>query len=322
VTAVTRKLTGRRRWRWALLLGIATLFLLASWRVASRPAFRQKSDEVVIREPGKRSLGTPQPVAPEAQKDLEFAWLSQAAYEHATDGKHDGPVGCPNADAALQKVGWSRWANFPDADLLEKIKSAHLRVEVWVNSSQRAVAVAFGGTEFTNKKDWKSNLRWFIRHRDDEYTEIVKEFGPAFVKEFVKREDQSERAFLQNATVFAAGHSLGGGLAEEFAYSLPLDANVPRVRKVFAFDPSPVTGFYSVDPTTRNTNKQDLSIDRIYERGEVLALLRSFENFIYRPSASAPIIREVRFNLFYTHNPIAGHSIAQLACKLHEASRY
>ena len=90
---------------------------------------------------------------------------------------------------------------------------------------------------------------------------------------------------------------------------------------MFAFDPSPVTGFYSLDVTTRNNNSQYLAIDRIYERGEILALLRSLENFIYPPSATSPTIRQVRYNLFYSYNPIVGHSIAKLACKLYQSTR-
>jgi hypothetical protein len=311
------------KWQAALLGLIATIILVTYWRIARRPAFRQKPDEVVIREPGMRILGVPQPVASEARKDLDFAWLSQAAYGRAPDGREKYPAGCPDADSALRRMGWSRWDDFPDAGLRDKIAKFHLRVEVSSNSSDNAVGVAFGGTVFSNWKDWKSNFRWFTRRarRDDEYTEIVKEFGPAFIREFVKRKEYTEWAFLQHAQIFATGHSLGGGLAQEFAYSLPIDPRVPRISKVFAFDPSPVTGFYSLDQSTRYANSQNLAIDRIYERGEILALLRSLENFVYPPSASAPAIRQVRYNLFHSHNPIAGHSIAELACKLDEASR-
>lgn len=220
-------------------------------------------------------------------------------------------------------MGWSRWIDFPDDELQEKIAKSHLRVEVWTNSSRKAVGVTFGGTVFSNWKDWKSNLRWFIRRtrRNDEYTGLVNEFGPAFIKEFITRKEQPEWAFLQDAQIFSTGHSLGAGLAQEFAYSLPIAPGVPRVTTVFAFDPSPVTGFYGLDATTRDTNKQNLAIDRIYERGEILAVLRSLENFIYPPSATAPTIRQVRYNLFFTHNPIAGHSIAELACQLDQAIR-
>ena len=109
---------------------------------------------------------------------------------------------------------------------------------------------------------------------------------------------------------------MGGGLAHEFAYSLPADPNVPRVKKVYAFDPSPVTGFYSVDEGLRTTNSESLDIDRIYERGEILAFFRALTNLVYPPSKSKPAIRQVRYNLFYTHNPFAGHSMADLAFRL------
>jgi hypothetical protein len=309
------------KWQIKVLAGISIIILFIYWRVRSHPAFRQKSNEVVIREAGQRSLGPPQPVASEAWTDREFAWMSQAAYRRALDGKRSDPVDCHDADSALQDIGWTRWVDFPDDELREKISISHLRVEVWANSSRNAVALAFGGTVFKSGKDWKSNLRWFLPRHDDEYTVIVKEFGPAFAKEFVRRKAQPEWNFLQHASIFATGHSLGGGLAQQFAYSLPMNFDVPRVKKVFAFDPSPVTGFYSLDATTRINNSQSLAIDRIYERGEVLALFRSLENFVYPPSASTPTIRQVRYNLFYSHNPIGGHSIAELACKLDEASR-
>lgn len=59
-------------WQMAIFGSIAIALLIAYWCVARRPAFRQKSDEVVIREPGKRILGPPQPIAPEARKDLDL----------------------------------------------------------------------------------------------------------------------------------------------------------------------------------------------------------------------------------------------------------
>ena len=48
--------------------------------------------------------------------------------------------------------------------------------------------------------------------------------------------------------ITAVGHSLGGGLAQLAAYS------DPRIRRVYAFDPSMVTGYYSVDPLHRDQN--------------------------------------------------------------------
>jgi surfactin synthase thioesterase subunit len=45
--------------------------------------------------------------------------------------------------------------------------------------------------------------------------------GQAFIEEYLRREQIAEWAFLKNATLFFTGHSLGRGLAHEFAYSLP-----------------------------------------------------------------------------------------------------
>ena len=174
------------------------------------------------------------------------------------------------------------------------------------------------GPFFANITDWYANLRWFFPHKQDEYTVVVKTFGKAFVEEYLKRSVEPEWTFLGQAKLYSTGHSLGGGLAQQFAYSLPLNANVPRVTQVFAFDPSPVTGFFSVGKVLRTTNAQNLKIDRIYERGEILAYFRSLTNFFAPPSASHPAIRQVRYNLFHTVNPVSGHSIAELACKLHD----
>ena len=106
-------------------------------------------------------------------------------------------------------------------------------------------------------------------HHNDQYTIIVKTFRDAFVEEYLKREREPDYKFIRGAELYSTGHSLGGGLAQEFAYALPRNDNVPRVTKVFAFDPSPVTGFYSVGKDLRDYNKTDLRIDRIYERKEV-----------------------------------------------------
>jgi hypothetical protein len=94
---------------------------------------------------------------------------------------------------------------------------------------------------------------------------------------------------------------------------------VPRLTKVFSFDPSPVTGFYSVKQGLREYNAKNLAIDRIYERKEVLAILRSFMNFVIRPSIAEPVVRQIRYNLFTKWNIIYDHSIARLACKLYKA---
>jgi hypothetical protein len=290
------------------------------FQVVNYAAFRQRPDQVVVREPGKRTLGPPTDAVPEAREDLEFALLSEAAYQRTPDAKKIQAGEAIDADKMLQDMKWVRWEDFPQdnppKNLKTAIKNKHLRLEVWSNASANKVAVTFGGTVGRDINDWKSDLRWFVHNRNDEYTLIVGEFGSAFVEEYKRREKLPDFAFLRGAQLFSTGHSLGGGLAHQFAYALPPDSLVPRVKKVYAFDPSPVTGYYSVNEKLRNDNSECLQIDRIYERGEILAFFRALVNLVYPPSKSKPAIRQVRYNLFYTWNPLAGHSMADLAIRI------
>src|SRR5262249_20430853 len=132
-------------------------------------------------------------------------------------------AGCPDAIEVLKRAGWTRWQDFPSDKLHKQIDKSHLRVEVWSKPNPPSVAVAFGGTVFKSGKDWLSNFRWFIPWNDDEYTQIVSKVAPAFADEFRRRADSSEAASLKGAKIYSTGHSLGGGLAQQFAYALPVD---------------------------------------------------------------------------------------------------
>jgi pimeloyl-ACP methyl ester carboxylesterase len=166
--------------------------------------------------------------------------------------------------------------------------------------------------------DWRANLRWFLPggHRDA-YIDVVRTFAPAFVDELAKRLDGRAP---QSIELISTGHSLGGGLAQQFAYAHCLDERVPRVSSVYAFDPSPVTGFFSVKRKVRNINRKTLEIDRIYERGEILAVVRSIMSVLWKPSRTAPKIRGRRYFLFFAWNPIAGHSMVRMAVRMSAAA--
>lgn len=308
----------------------------------------QPRDTALSREPGERVLGNSVDVGVEARKHWEFAWLSTRAYnahyleatgtEPAAAMRDAGPADvqglkepsdCPKPDEVLDSAGWRRWEDFPgsqDGDLVDRLRHAHLRVEVWEHAATRRVAVAFGGTVFSNASDWLSNIRWFLPEREDEYTLIQKEFVKAFVARFKARAADPRHAYLRRGSglkLYSTGHSLGGGLAQQFAYALPADADVPRVERVYAFDPSPVTGYYSVQPAVREPNAERLEIDRIYERGEALAFVRSLTNFFVPPTEDQPKIRSIRYALFFSlktsWNIVGAHSIPRLACELDEA---
>lgn len=298
------------------------------------PIFRalmQSSIEVVVRRPGQRFLGAPLPIVSFAKEHWEFAWLSDAAYQETAAGKKHiekmvkkaaADIGAvtPDPFPPLTAAGWRRWDNFPGEELLKQIKKSHLRVQVWERADPPAVAVTFGGTVFNNNADWRANLRWFTPGKCDEYTDVVQRFAPAFRDELKRRSQGMDPLRLSKLELYSTGHSLGGGLAQQFAYSVPLDC-AKRVIQVYAFDPSPVTGFFSVMRRLRNENKKGLLVDRIYERGEILALLRSLTSLFRKPSTINAAIRGVRYNVFWAWNPIAAHSIAELAAKIDAARR-
>ena len=165
--------------------------------------------------------------------------------------------------------------------------------------------------------NWISNLRWFrfanlIPFVKDQYTVIAETVG----KEFV---DTVLNNGLEKCQIFSAGHSLGGGLAQHFAYSLPIkhtrNQEPISVDKVYAFDPSPVTGWFTAG-LVKYENVKGLQIDRVFEHGEVLAYLRLLISYVYPPPALNPSVREIRFNVEETINPFKNHSMRLLAVAL------
>lgn len=304
--------------------------LTAALIVSGCSSWFQTTDQVLVREPGHRVYGDPIGVQEEAKNDWQFALLSLAAYSKVESESDEDtqktintsqPTVLANEIASclksptqkIKEAGWTYWQDFPDAQLKQDLVRSHLRVEVWQRNDPPTVAVAFGGTVFTSGADWTANLRWFIPHHDDEYTQLVKRVIPAFLVRYDRLE---ENATTGRPPIYSTGHSLGGGLAQEFAYALPQKAGDPKVVKVFAFDPSPVTGYYSIEPEIRERGKDGLQIDRVFERGEVLASIRSVLALINPPSVRNPTVRAVRYNFEGVTNPVSAHSMPKLACAL------
>jgi dienelactone hydrolase len=178
-----------------------------------------------------------------------------------------------------------------------------LEFHVWrrMDKGCREVVIAFRGTDRNDLGDWQSNFRWLRRlePKFDEYDQVR-----THMQQIIER-IESEGCRGPNVTVATTGHSLGGGLAQQAAY-----AN-PRVRYVYAFDPSPVTGFFDVSALQRDENIVGLGIDRAYEEGEILSLPRHIIEDQFLPPACNPRIRHIRFNLF-TGGPLAQHRMDEL----------
>lgn len=309
--------TAAFQWSW-ITLAIIVFITVA---VTTRPAFKQQSNMVVIRLPGHRWFGDPQPAQAFASEDLPYAWLSTAAYGSPTSTKPDEKAKFTKGKAALGDK-WCMWSDFPNADLRAKMDHVHLRAQVWEKQSDHLIVVGFGGTVASNLNDWKANTHWAHPFLKDEYTLAGGEFARAFAEELARRMQQSGPDYLSPVHLRSTGHSLGAGLAEKFAYSLPAaNYRIPRVEKVFAFDPSPVTTFLNTKGNVRKENKEGLEIDRIFERGEILAILRAITAVFHAPSTVNPRVTQVRYNLFGNDrfgitNPVASHAIDELAERL------
>jgi hypothetical protein len=89
---------------------VIVAFLLLFFMIVNGKAFQQGKGSVTIREPGYRLLGPPQPVAPQAAKDVTFALLSQAAYQHRPPDpdatKPDDSTESLDPIATLHQLGW------------------------------------------------------------------------------------------------------------------------------------------------------------------------------------------------------------------------
>lgn len=165
-------------------------------------------------------------------------------------------------------------------------------------------AIVFRGTDrFT---DFKSNLRWFLKALpggDDQYDFVRKNIS-TIVSEIYKN-TQLDNSEIE---IIAAGHSLGGGLAQQAAYSCDV------IRTVYTYMSTSVTGFFDVEKEARKRRAVGLRIFRIHETGEILAALRRLMKLIFPVSQINPTIVEVRYNFQnYRFNPFKLHSIALLA---------
>ena len=177
----------------------------------------------------------------------------------------------------------------------------------------KVVAVAFRGT--LKSMDWVANLRWvrrlFYRKTWDHYDQL-KAINASMIDSIHDRFASSHKEIQ----IVSTGHSLGGGLAQYLAYLNP------EVKHVFAFDPSPVTGFYDVKPRSkRNENKKGIMIYRVFESGEGLSFIRKMLTFIYPAPlllTKDPALIRIRFSFKTAKNALNQHSIRDLANSLLE----
>ncbi|WP_458725408.1 lipase family protein [Pseudomonas mandelii] len=306
----------------------------------------QKDDTVLIREPDQSSYSVHEGVADIAKDYWQYTALATNAYQLAwPDYRHKLAIAnnkatqpsvqalfaqaCqPHSKELIPTPGWYAWPEFPSQALSEQAEKAKLFFSVWEHRTGvgpadiSEVAIVFRGTEADQRQDWFSNARWFIptKLRGEDQYDVTRDWvSKALEAEVQNRVRQGK--LPATVRVIAIGHSLGGGLAQQFAYALPRSTPNPiRVSKVIAFNSSPVTGWFSTDNPPRDENTKGLEIDRIFEHGEALAYLRLPINMIAPPNKRDSAVRDLRFNLKTRPGGISNHGSQFFACRLAEVA--
>jgi pimeloyl-ACP methyl ester carboxylesterase len=235
---------------------------------------------------------------------LPYAALATEVYcsaivEHKTESNE-----CAEKSLASSQ-GWERLKTYPN-DLQEPHNFHGMIFATYWRDRGPAlpveIAVAFRGTDFKSPADWHANFRWIVPGRTQ--YDVLAEWVPRVIAEskalvLQRMAEQGRSAQQVRWQIVSTGHSLGGGLAQLFAYKSG------EVQGAIAFDPSPVTGFSNcVTDAEVNCN---VPIWRVYEHGEVLAYVRAVTRLFYMLSEN---ITELEFRLG-GGNPIVNHSMAR-----------
>lgn len=171
------------------------------------------------------------------------------------------------------------------------------------------VSIAFRGST-TSAADWITNADPVTGYVVDDHYRQLRRNIDAIIKKITTL-DCYRRAKTQ---IVSVGHSLGAGLAQFSA--LANNSARPRITKVFAFDPSPVTGASYIDASIRKQNV-NVEVDLVYQNGEALQRLRSIpqrvQALLRRPEAPTPCTRTVVFDVFLPAGAVALHNMPGLA---------
>lgn len=156
--------------------------------------------------------------------------------------------------------------------------------------------IAFRGTE--DLIDWKTNLSAIFGIQPKQY-----EQASNYLKNLISSLKNLNPDNQPNIRIYAVGHSLGGGLAQQAGYQFR------EILKVFTFNTSPVTNWTHL--RLQGLVEQEYpTIYRIYHGGEILEKLRFFTT-----SFTSTSYRRYDVGIqFQPRADIKGHSMKIFTC--------
>ena len=241
----------------------------------------------------------------EAVKAWQFQFGSESYLSSCIDPNDSD---CKNA---LRSKGWD-FGSGPAFHVWARTRFPRADREVCTE-----VSIAFRGTMGLNRWDWLSNADRFGSPYDDYYHQLGRNIDGILTK--IKGLDCYRRA-SSKPRIVSTGHSLGGGLAQ-FAALASKPNGSARISKVFAFDPSPVTGAHLIRAEVRSKNAEGLTIDRIYQDGEILSYARrAIQEYPPARSDCNPIVRTVKVDAVPGSSAFGLHGMDPLAVQIVDSS--
>ena len=273
------------------------------------------------RTPAELAQGQLTPQLHDADYQLvpDMAMLSAIVYSGAKTTSHRPDYRQDTARYAVERreLAQRGWRPFACAEAPAtppgKYPLGGLVYDVWVlaRPGARPLAVlVFRGTNYLEFADWVANTRPVTNWPGlwDQY-EQARALTPAVVARL-------DAAYGGRARIMAAGHSLGGGLAQHAGYTCP------RIEKVFAFNSSPLTGYFDVAKKEQLLHGSRRRTFLVYESYEVLALFRLVPAYLDR-FRNVDIVA-VRYNFstgLDAPSPFQQHAMQRLVAGLRGAGR-
>lgn len=238
------------------------------------------------------------------RKDLSEKDRKTRSCEHLNPGTAPDETGMPFAEGQGR---WSRWAGTPD--IRACFNATGLAYETYIHTQEDGktvdeAVISFRGTENYDFEevwhDWGTNFSALFGFEPPQYV-IAQQHVPAVIAKL--------QVLHPDIKVYATGHSLGGGLAQQTAYMS--DENGHKVEAAFAFDPSPVTNWSQLE-INKAVKTPDPVIYRVYHAKEGLSYVR---NVTSRFNSRRLNRSDYDFH-FQKLKPMAAHEMGVIACHL------